>query len=1016
MRFTAARRLGTALRAIGLAFAVLVGFFALFAPAFALDGVAPGTLIAATPAPGPAASPAPTADPAPAATPGPDFARGGPLRFTMSGALMLGATEQSQSHGDPSSGLTTFNQSTTRENAGVQLGLMRRTPTTTLEFTLPMGVSVGQTSTMGLVNAGYYTTRYGFVFGAQPFALLGGVPLGQTDRGYSLVLPLRSGDVSFYRGPALGANDETLEVLGARARTVWRRTLVELGIDEASGPRGGRMRALVAGAAKSTGNLSQSLESAIESVHGGDGSDSGAFSYQYRADYGSDATYGSLTTRRITNGFLSLGSGQLQDDSFASGSIRYASGSNAIDLTESFENAGLGDSLTRSRRGSLGLSHLFERSGIQTSATLTEDREQQPAGSYWTGGASLQTGFTFDDITAVAGAQFQRAALSYGQPQALITLNGSLQRQFGTLLASASWLRTRLTGVQPGLQASGVYSISRSFGGTALALAATTTQSITPNDAIKQLAPTITVSRRISPSATLAVTYGEQRTHDLINPANNGSNRIFNVQIAAPFAIGSGVVQGRPDSRLPATIAGTVVNDTSGNQLTFASALNNGVGNVVVVLDDKEEQRTDLSGRYQFNFVTPGVHQIRLESSSLPRGVTVDQPYASVSVQGGQMAEVAFRIGTYGAVAGHIMSHDSSGTEVPLDGVSLQLDGIAFAKTDPFGAYSFGRLSAGKHTVAIVDSSLPASVIFAKSEESRQVSVQNGAVTQADFTANPLGSIAGFVAFSPVLAPQYSGPVNNAYVVANPGDYAAITNDDGSFLLDNLPAGTYTIDVDPETVPPNTGTADGPLTVTIGPDEHKENVRLTVDRKMKNVVFSLKESDVAHATIQISEPVLPPGGAAQVDVDATDARAVSATFGGKKYAFVYDRDRKVWTATIVVPSDATEGKIPVFATVTGKTASSNTEVSADVQIQPGLPLVSFKLAPARPAIGQYATVRARFLADVHPGDEIRWLDGQITKLARPITGRVYLFSVKISERPMRGALLTRQGHLPIMLR
>ncbi|HET7814865.1 MAG TPA: hypothetical protein VFL13_10880, partial [Candidatus Baltobacteraceae bacterium] len=731
MKVHAARRFGTALRAIIVAFAVPVSLFASFSAARATT----------SPAPAPSAAASPVATPKATPTPGPALARGGPVQFTMSGALSIGATKQSQTHGDASTGLSTLNQSSTRENAGVQFGLTRRTPTTTLEFSLPMGVSVGQTSTLGLINAGYYTGRYGFVFGAQPFALLGGVPLGQTDRGYSLVLPLRSGDVSFYRGPALGANQETLEVFGSRARTVWRQTLLELGIDEATGKAGSRVRALVAGAAKSSGDLSQAVETAIESVHQDDGSDARAFSYQYRADYGTDKLYGSLTTRRITDGFLSLGTGQLQAESFASGSLRYSSGSSAADLSESFESAGSGDNLTRSRRGALGLSHLFGRSGIQTTAELTDDREDQVAGSYWTGGLSLQTGFSFDDINAVAGAQFQRAALSYGEPQALITFNGSLQRQFGSLLASASWLRTRLTGVQPGLQASGVYSVSRNFGGTALALAATTTESITPNDAIKQLAPTITVSRRISPSATLALTYGEQRTHDLINPANNGRNRIFNVQIAAPFAIGSGLVQGRADPRLPATIAGTVVNDTSANQLTFASALNNGVGNVVVVLDDKEEQRTDLSGRYQFNFVTPGVHQIRLESSSLPRGVTVDQPYASVTVQGGQMAQVAFRIGTYGAIAGHIFSHDASGNESPLDGVSLQLDGVAFAKTDPFGAYSFGRLTAGKHTVAIVDSSLPASITFAKTDESRQVTVQNGAVTQADFTANPLGSI-----------------------------------------------------------------------------------------------------------------------------------------------------------------------------------------------------------------------------------------------------------------------------------
>jgi hypothetical protein len=81
-----------------------------------------------------------------------------------------------------------------------------------------------------------------------------------------------------------------------------------------------------------------------------------------------------------------------------------------------------------------------------------------------------------------------------------------------------------------------------------------------------------------------------------------------------------------------------------------------------------------------------------------------------------------------------------------------------------------------------------------------------------------------------------------------------------------------------------------------------------------------------------------------------------------------------------------------------------------------MPLVTFKITPPHPVIGQYVTVRARFLADVRPGDTIRWPNGQITKLSRPVTGRVYVFSVKISEPLMRGLLLTRQAELPITLR
>jgi hypothetical protein len=87
-----------------------------------------------------------------------------------------------------------------------------------------------------------------------------------------------------------------------------------------------------------------------------------------------------------------------------------------------------------------------------------------------------------------------------------------------------------------------------------------------------------------------------------------------------------------------------------------------------------------------------------------------------------------------------------------------------------------------------------------------------------------------------------------------------------------------------------------------------------------------------------------------------------------------------------------------------------------MKVDPSVPLATFVLTPRRPMRGQYVQVRARFLADVHPGDRIRWLDGQITKLSHPITGRVYEFTVKISVQPLSGVLLTRSGELPITLR
>lgn len=1012
------RRLALTLRASGLALiGIAVSAAALesgLQPTFAAPLVTFTHTVIADVAGRPAlAAPAPSETPTP--TPAPALARGGPLTFSVSGALSLGQRLQNSVHGDGSGGMVSTNTATSSDAAGLLASVQRRTATTSLQLALPLGLAL-HTASFGDLTVGYYTPHYGLQYGAQPLSFLGGVPLGQTLRAYAAVAPLRNGDLTLYDGPAFGAGQQMLDVIGVRGRLMESGTLLEFGVDRGRSATGG-VDAAIAGAARTSGMLTQSLEGALERIRPGDGTSQRAYSYQYRADYGSGSLYGSLTSRYVGNGFLAFGSGALQRDNFLSGSIRYSSGVNSVDVDESLESSGLADESIAERRGSLTFTHLFSRSNVETSLGLTDQRRVGIEGSDWTGGVSGQIGFDVAQFSTLLGAQFQRATLNYGSDQGLITYDGTLQRQFGLFSASASYQTTRQTGEQGGLQSMGVFSLARAFGSTGLALNFSQTHMLNGAYDIVQSAPTITVSRRISSAAAIGITYGEQRTRDVTNPANNGRNRIFSVQISAPFAVGSGVVQGRSDPRLPATISGSVTNDMSAEgQYGFASAVNSGMANVVVVLDDKTVQRTDLTGHYQFNFVTPGMHQVRLESSSLPRGVTVDQPYATVTVAGGQAAQILFRVGTYGAIAGHVYGRDSSGAPEPLENVDVKLDDAVYSRTDPFGAYSFGRLNAGTHTITVVETSLPATVSFSKAAAKQTVVVRNGDVSTLDFTANPLGSIAGFVTFAPGLA-DHKGGVYNAYVVAEPGDYAAITNEDGSYMLDNLPAGTYSIDLDPETVPDNTGNTNGAQTVTVGDDENKQGVNFIVGRKLKQVVFSLKATETVAANMTLSEPAVPPSGATEAIVDADGpARAVTAQAFGKSIPFAYDSRRKVWTAMITVPALAPGGKSTIVANIKDAKGNAATSVYADLTVDPNMPLVTFKITPSRPVIGQYVTVRARFLADVHPGDVIRWPNGQVTKLPRPVAGRVYVFSVKISERVMRGLLLTHLGELPITLK
>ncbi|HEY8298019.1 MAG TPA: hypothetical protein VIG32_08370 [Candidatus Baltobacteraceae bacterium] len=965
-----------------------------------------------------------TPNPASTHTPAPSARRGGPLRFTLTGGLSLGERVQQSVRGDAASGtLATYNYRAPTDNAGLLARIDRRTATTTLTFSVPAGITT-TLSNLGELQAGYYTPKYALQYGAQPLTVLGGVPLGTTLRGLAFVLPLRGGDVTFFNGPAFGEDFAVTHVSGVRARRVVRDTLFEFGMDRARSTRGGEIDALLFGLANNRGLLNQSFEGALErqpGIEAGALTINGvtiapkAYSYQYRADYGNDKLYLTTTLRRIADGFVTFGSGAVQGDDLASFGLRTNGGNGGIGVDESFERNGTGDLLNVSRRGTLSIARSFQRSNVTSLLTFSDQRTQSLAGVAWLGGASLQVGLNVHDVNAIFGAQEQRSTASFSGTSALSTFSGELQRSFGSLFSSLGYQVTRqIAEGQSSTISTGNVSLTRNFGPTALSFTTTFARTLSFQSDAVQTTPLLTISRRLSPAATLGLSFGETLTRDALNPSANGRSRIFGIQINAPFAIGNGSVQGRVDPRLPATISGSVLTDTSNqNNYSYNSAINNGVGNVVVVLDNNDVQRTDLAGHFQFNFVTPGVHQVRLESASLPRGITADQPFASITVLGGQQGQVYFRLGNYGAVQGHVFGRDSGGRLYPLADVALRVDSAGIATTGSLGAYGFGRLSPGTHVVSIDPSSIPASVSFAASALKQSVTIRNGEVSALDFTADPLGSIGGKLVYDASLGPALAGPVLNAYVVAEPGDHAGITDEQGEFLLDDLPAGSYTVDVDPETLPEETGSLTQPIAVTLGGQEHVNGLVFTIGHKAKPVVFTLMGSE-APSTITLTQTTLPPAGATAVTVKTTaQATAVTVNAFGKNFPLAYDKHRSDWVGTIVVPVNANGGTTQAVAEISAK---SPAQASASLTVDPRISLVTFSMTPSNPSRGQYVRVRARFLADVAPGTQIRWQDGQVTKLGRPLTGRVYEFTVKISEQPLRGLLLTRGGDLPILLR
>ncbi len=969
-------------------------------------------------------APSPSATPHPKPTSTPRFTSGGPVEFSLSGSLSFGRTQSSYASAASSAQGTnalTSNQTQSTTGVGMLAHLFRRAGNTTLDLQVPFTLST-TTSLFGSGILSYSTPRYAIGYGPESLSVLGQLGVGSTLRGVFFTLPSNGGDITAFAGPTLFNEGGVVRLYGLRERRLVEGRLFEygLGLTPPSGLLGSTLT-LLTGTAQRRGDTSIALEAAFQRLRATSNNPGGAgIAAQTRIDWGPEKSLWSIVARTIPENFVAFGTGQLEGDRLIDISrvSQTRGGTATIDLA--FERSLINGEATEQRRSSYILSgQLARRLGY--SLNLFDQRLAASSGVQWTGTAGGQLSFSgragFLSVGEQLGRFTQTGIAVTGSSQSSV----QAQLRLGQFALSITDQDLRMTNSLSGAghQGSLGAQLGRTFGKTTLSLnfLRMLTQNST-SDAISRI-PTISVTRQISPAFSITASYGTESLVDRLNPEVDGRSRIFNVQVNAPFVFGSGaLVQGRVDPRLPATIGGRITLDSGSGASYLVGAGTYGVANAMVVLDGRYVQRTDLNGNYQFSFVTPGQHQLRLETSSLPRGLTADAPVVTLTVQGGQSAQVNFLVGDFGGISGHVYGISRDGERVPLPNVLVRVDSGAYSQTDSSGAYGFGRLSPGEHVVSVLENSVPAYATFSKKELTQKVNVVRGQLAHATFTAEPLGSISGYVLYAKgVPRPYVAGDgVLNAYVVAEPGNEAAIANDDGSFVLDDLPPGTYTLSIDPETVAEGLGQVSPDLTISLKAREHYKGAIFKVARKQKKVLFTFFGNAGAAApavapTLQISEPRLPPGGAAEVSVAApADAGIVVIAFGQSR-PLGYDPARKRWLGEILVPTSARAGRVEVRA----RAAKGRAPLAAAITVDPRLPIAILSASPVQAKIGEYVTVRARFLADVRPGDRILWADGQKSVLGKPLVGRLFAFTLRLSARPMVGTLVTAHGRFTVRL-
>jgi hypothetical protein len=1001
---------------------------------------------------------APAAQPSPTPTPKPKGAtvqRGGPLQFSLSGNLALGDTSTSSSFGGgviftPSPGPTgtaspgpfpfqqpsQTSQSAAEVGAGLTADLSRRTATTTTDIRIPFGFALDGQTAIGYSQFLYSTPKYSLGYGSQQLLALGQLQMGFTLRGFSFILPQRYGQTTFFEGPAYGADDELVRLDGILVQQARGGALYEAGFVYANGPVTGAAKTLEFGTARSGRNLDLVLESAWQSRSGGDGDPHG-LAVQMRLDDFAQGGGCSTTLRGVPDQFVSFGSGEIYSDRYADLNCHAAHVPAFADVNYEKTGDGLLGVNTQSVM-TVGYSPTTKLGGF--SFNLLHQTGNSDGEPLLTNGASAAFSTQFSQLSMLAGGQYQRTD-DAGALSTTESLSASLHRALGRHLSvgvTGQVQRNAILNAPPSpvvgatpvvlsgqaltLQRGIAFDIAEQLRKTAVQFGETITHTTSASSDAIQHTPLVTLTRQISPVISVSTSFGYQTLRDSLNPAADGHSRVFAISLNAPFSYGNANVAGRVDPRLPATINGKVLlaNANGTGQSAPASFSNfpgsGGVANVQVTLDGKYVQRTDVSGSFQFSFVSPGQHQITIDNSSIPRGFTAAVPVQTITVQGGQLATVSFSIGTFGGILGHVYGSDSNGNPMPLADVKLRVDGGAYSQTDNSGAYGFGGLSPGQHEVTVIPQSIPATADFAPADLLQKVTVAQGSYATLDFHAQVLGSIAGSIVYAKDMDKEAGEGVLNAYVVGEPGEHAAIDEDDGSFIIDNLQGGDYTISVDPETVPPGLGASPDSVTVHLAPGEHYSGIQFLVGRFEKKVVFSLLSGGATPAPagleVHLSEEKLPPRGTTYVAINAPqDATDVDASAFGKRVALTYDKGSEKWTGEIEVPEKTPAGAYPVAGSVHGKAVPT----SATLTVDPKEPLAIVDYSPKGAPIGATVTVRARFLVDVHAGQTITWSDGTTTVIGKPVSGRVFTFKKVLTLLPLHGALLTPKGPIPIVL-
>jgi len=894
----------------------------------------------------------------------------------------------------------------------------RRTEQSSLSISNAFGYGTGGAAAGGLI-VGYRTPSYGLTYGEVTGPADSQLEIGGIARGISLDFPVRNGDLSYIAGTAAQQttlDTDTFRIFGLRRDWNALGGYFGLGAYYGVGEDGsGRETIGDLGFRHYGATLSTDAELAVSSADQIPGAADGArLASALQFDLQGKNTFTTLALKFDPSGFQSL-TGSVDGGFSADLALRRTSSTfGDVNLELGHSDDQLDGTVQHDDQLTFSGDKSWSHFGFQYDAGLEGSQSGDTTSLQRTGALtmteSLRSLSLFETFQATSTSQTSGFAaqrqLALGASRPLF--GGSVAYQFSRNV-SAGGLGSAGTAAAQSL------SFRRSIGKKLDAQVTQAFQTSTNNGVAARLIETsLALVRRLS--NVVAVQVSADRFHQ--TGLGGGSGTTFSASLVGPFGFGqpaNGV--GRANPNLPAVIRGMVTYSTSPNPFAYNAPAVHGFNNALIVLDGQVSQRTDSSGQFEFRFVTQGTHTVRIDTATITPGLIVDREYQTLSVLGGQTTTIQFNVGNFAGVSGVVATQDSNGKQHPLGNIGIAVDGIQAVTTTADGQYQIGRLSPGAHTIEIVQATVPSTVQFV-GDEKKTVTVTAGTSTPLNFVASPLGSIAGTV-----MAPADGGfgapaGLKNVYVLAEPGDHAVITDDDGSFLMDNMPPGTYTLSVDPDTIPDGLSVLSGPDgTVTIGGGTKASGVDFKLGPGAKNVVFTYSDTKRMPISVEFTPPIAPPGSVLRVSA-RTAAKDVSAMFVESDVfgSFALHRDARTgaWVGDAIVPA-LVKGDYAFTVTAHRKDV---TEAVGLVPVDPRVQLFAFRLSPRQPGPGQTAHVTLKALAPVSEGDTMLFEDGYKVTLPKP-SGHVFAFDIRIWNKglPYSATIVPKRGpSYPIILR